>query len=241
MANPVKLNMRRNFVIVLLMTALVWAGCASVNLKGMYFNDNLDDTSEDCFQYSFHNDGTFVYCYTNAVFGDFIVNGEYYVLEDKIKLFPVRYIFMDSAKVEYAPRRSADSIRVCILLLPGHFKNHPDTMRMPWLIKVNDQKFFAETDESGVYAVRTDSVSRVEIMEYSAKFQMDGEMPEADTVIYPLHPDMDMDIYLASQALAPFVIPPVSVFRIHRKGRLLESLDTCETGYWKHSTRFYIK
>ncbi len=227
--------------LVFLLSAVVLAGCASINLDGMYYNADLEDSSEDCFQYSFHDDGTFVYCYTNSLFGDFIVNGEYYVIGSRLKLFPVRYIYTDSAHVDYKERHSPDSLRVTISMLPGHFKNHPDTMRMPWLIKVNDQKFFSDTDDNGTYTLRADSLWRIEIMEYSYKYQMDSELPEADTVIVPQYGGRDVDIFLTSQALAPFVIPPVSVFQIHKRGRQLESLDTLESGYWKHSTRFYVR
>ncbi|MCQ2253109.1 MAG: hypothetical protein MJZ61_06650 [Bacteroidales bacterium] len=230
----------KNVLSALLLTVLL-AGCASVNVKGLYHSDDCADDSENCFQYNFHNDGSFTYWYTNSVFGDFFVSGNYYVIGKQLKLTPSKYIYHDSTNIQYSPRPNADSIHIRISMLPGHFKNKPDTMHVPWLIKVNDAPFFDETDEYGLYSLCAESVSKIEIKEYSAKFYMDSEIPEADTTIFPSKTNCNIDVYLASSVLEPIVIPPVSIFRIHKKGAFLESLDTMDIGYWKHTTRGYVR
>lgn len=234
--------MRLAFLLILfIMTWLPTGVLAQETLSGVYRSSDCADFSPNCFQYRFHEDGTFSYWYSTDVFGDFFISGNYYILDDMLKLTPDKYIFTDTTHINYTPRRSRDSITIRISLLPGHFKNMPDTMHVPWLIKVNNQRMFSDTDDDGVYTVAADSVYSIAIKEYSAKFQMDSEIPEADTVISPALKSHDIDIYLASSVIAPFVIRPVTLFRIHSKGKWLESLEPMQSGYWKHTTKVYVK
>jgi len=214
---------------------------AQDEILGIYHSSDCDDFSPNCFQYSFRDDGEFTYWYTTDLFGEFVIRGRYYILDDMLKLTPEKYIYNDTTHLEYSERRSPDSITVRISLLPGHFKNRPDTMHVPWLIKVNGQKAFSDTDDEGAYTLAADSVYSIAIKEYSAKFDMDGSLLEADTVIVPDRGKGDIDIYLASKVIAPFVIRPVQLFRIHAKGKYLESLEPLQSGYWKHTTKIYVR
>jgi hypothetical protein len=229
-------------ILNIIIAIMLFSSCATIDVKGLYCSADCKDFSEDCFQYNFHDDGTYTYWYTNSTFGEFFLQGNYYMIGRTVKLLPIKYIYHDTTSIEYTPRICPDSTTIRISLLPGHLKNRPDTMHVPWLIKINDDKFYSETDEYGVYRVAGNSVKKIMVKEYSAKFYMDSEMPEADTTIEVSTIDKDIHILLASSVLEPIVIPPAKNF-IYHKGTLVANFDTTSASsqYYKHTTKKYIK
>ena len=226
------------------LTVLTFAvSCKTAEVSGFYKTQDCGDYAVDCFMYNFHSDGRFTYWYSNSMIGEITLYGTYYILKDTIKLTPNKYIFHDTTKIEYVPKSNPQKTKINIALIPGFLINKPDTMHVPWRIKVNNAFSFDETDEMGNYTANVPEINKIEIQDYSAKYNLDSDMEVQVNTFYPEKKGCDINIYLASDILEPVVIPPVKKFLI--KGRkyliALNNNDSTSNNMFEATTNIYVK
>lgn len=228
-------------ILLTLSVAACAISCGTTNVSGLYKTQDCDEYARDCFMYSFKNDGNFTYWYSNSTIGEITLYGTYYILGKHVKLIPNKYIFHDTTKILFEDKKDQNKTRIKISLIPGYLKNKPDTMHIPWLVKINDAPFFSETDDEGILISEKTDIQRIEIKDYSSKFELDNDTLASGTVFEINEKNKDININLASDILEPIVIPPVKQFLI--KGKKLIAIKDKNSGnnMFEASTNIYIK
>ncbi|MCQ2974669.1 MAG: hypothetical protein MJ211_07635 [Bacteroidales bacterium] len=222
----------KKVLFILIIFCLV--SCKVADLKGLYSTPNCGFYSIDCFKYYFENQ-YFTYWYSHNVLGEIQLNGKFIQVEDSIFLYPNKYVFQAESGIHYSDSQN-DSIHISIALIPDYLGSKPDTIRMPWLIKINNEEYFSETDPLGFFTIDNDSVYSIEIKDYASKYNLD-EQYSVDTILNISKSQSDINIYLATGEIAPMVIPPVTKF-VMRKNKLI-ACDSVESVFKPSSNIFY--
>ena len=210
-------------------------------VSGLYKTADCGNYQVNCFSYYFDGNGNFVYHYSQDVLGETSLTGKYFANGDTIFLKTDDYLICEPMQIKYSPLTENNYITLKIRLLPCHLKNKPDTLFAPWLVKINNEISFLETDENGVLKVENKEILKLEIRDYSQKYDLETKI-NSDTTIITTQTNCNIDIYLPAPNISPTIVPPLKKMIIKNKKLIgIETDEFVDYQEFKPSTNIYIK
>ncbi len=231
----------KHLMFILLLILISSSVFSQKNIIGLYKTEDCGNYQVNCFFYVFKQDGSFIYRYSQDVLGEATLTGTYNILGDTIFLNTDNYLFCEQTQIRYSPKTDSSFSTIKIKLLPCHLIGHADTLYVPWLVKINNAPSFLETNENGVLKVENCEISKLEIKDYSMKYDLESKSI-SDTTIFLTQNNCNIDILLPAKNIAPAVIPPLKKFVIKNKKIIgVETNEFIDYQEFKPSTNVYIK
>jgi hypothetical protein len=157
----------------------------------------------NCFYYEFCSDKTFKYQYWQDILGSGTFTGTWTNVDDTLKLIPNKVFFSKESDIKTSDYTNSTQTFISIKLLRPDKANKSDTLKTNWLISINGNNLFQETNNNGELLIDKQKIDSIKIRDYFLSFSSKPLICIKDSVFKIATDKNEIDIYLAECEYQP--------------------------------------
>jgi hypothetical protein len=212
---------------LIILLGVAFMACHPV--KGLY-RHQICKHGPNCFYYEFCPDGTFHYYYWQDVLGSDVYTGSYEVKQDTLILEPDKILYEQKSRLvqKVGP---GEEINIEINLLRPSRLGETDTLKVSWLLYIDNDESFVETNESGKILLDRKGIKSIKVVDYFTQFGGPPLIQLRDS-IFKIDPGINqIEINVAEVEYQPSMYDWMTKKFVIKKGKLFPLTFEPEMAY----------